>query len=97
MESLKVNESNEETRSDMEVTVEEANTSTNPDESIPVIEGGLKDPSDRRQELLVKSGLAKVCCFNIPVYSFEFSIIFEIHYLHTVVALLSSFWLSSCK
>ncbi|KAF3456285.1 hypothetical protein FNV43_RR00935 [Rhamnella rubrinervis] len=55
----KVNESSEEVRSDMEVTVEEASTSTNPVESIPMVEGGQKDPYDRRQELLVKSGLAE--------------------------------------
>lgn len=34
-------------------------------ESLDLTEGGKKDPLLRRQELLVNSGLAEVCCFTI--------------------------------
>lgn len=34
---------------------------TDHDESTHLVDGGKKDPSVRRQELLVKSGLAEVC------------------------------------
>lgn len=59
--SSEVNRSGEEASSDLEVTVDEANTN---DDDLHLVEGGKKDPSIRRQELLVKSGLAEVCCFN---------------------------------
>ncbi|VVA24672.1 PREDICTED: pumilio [Prunus dulcis] len=59
------NRSGEEASSDLEVTVDEANTN---DDDIHLVEGGKKDPSIRRQELLVKSGLAErlvdVCTEN---------------------------------
>ncbi|BBG93141.1 pumilio 24 [Prunus dulcis] len=51
------NRSGEEASSDLEVTVDEANTN---DDDIHLVEGGKKDPSIRRQELLVKSGLAEI-------------------------------------
>lgn len=49
----------------MEVTEAEADRSSDPEDSVHVVEGGKKDPSVRRQELLVKSGLAEVCCFSL--------------------------------
>ncbi|KAH0993000.1 hypothetical protein GBA52_004483 [Prunus armeniaca] len=54
--SSEVNRSGEEASSDLEVTVDEANTN---DDDLHLVEGGKKDPSIRRQELLVKSGLAE--------------------------------------
>ena len=39
--------------------------SLDPNDSLHTVEGGKKDPSIRRQELLVKSGLVEVCLNNI--------------------------------
>ena len=64
--SSKTKESgDEETKGDLEVTTAEANENTSPSESHHIAEGGKKDPNLRRQELLVDSGLAEVCCFNL--------------------------------
>lgn len=65
--SFQVNGASEEVKpnNDMELTGAEAERSADPGETVPVVEGGKKDPSIRRQELLVKSGLAEVCCFGI--------------------------------
>lgn len=68
--SSKVNGASEEVKpnNDMELTGAEAERSADPGETVPVVEGGKKDPSIRRQELLVKSGLAEklvgVCVEN---------------------------------
>ncbi|XP_062108670.1 pumilio homolog 24 [Humulus lupulus] len=68
--SGKVNGSSEEVKhnDDMEETETEANASSDPVETLHMVEGGKKDPSVRREELLVKSGLAErlvdVCIEN---------------------------------
>ncbi|XP_024030000.1 pumilio homolog 24 isoform X1 [Morus notabilis] len=68
--AFQVNGASEEVKpnNDMEVTEAEAERSADPGETVPVVEGGKKDPSIRRQELLVKSGLAErlvgVCVEN---------------------------------
>lgn len=43
----------------------EANASPKPDGSLDLADGGKKDPTLRRKELLVNSGLAKVFCFSV--------------------------------
>ncbi|PON61968.1 Coatomer beta subunit [Parasponia andersonii] len=66
----KVNGSSEEVKpnNDKEVTEDEANRSSDPGETLNVVEGGKKDPHIRREELLVKGGLAErlvdVCIEN---------------------------------
>lgn len=50
--------------SDVEATTAEVNENTGPIESRLLGEGGKKDSNVRRQELLVDSGLAEVCCFS---------------------------------
>lgn len=77
MESSKVKESSDVAKNDMEVTVAKANRSSDPGDSLHAVEGGKKDPSIRRQELLVKSGLAEVCYFIIINVLIEFSNIFQ--------------------
>ncbi|GMN63404.1 hypothetical protein TIFTF001_032477 [Ficus carica] len=68
--SSKVSGATEEVKpdNDVEVTEAEADRSSDPEDSVHVVEGGKKDPSVRRQELLVKSGLAErligVCIEN---------------------------------
>ncbi|KAM6545096.1 hypothetical protein CsatB_025832 [Cannabis sativa] len=68
--SGKVKGSSEEVKpnDDTEETETEANTSSDPVETLNMVEGGKKDPSVRREELLVKSGLAErlidVCIEN---------------------------------
>lgn len=62
--SLKDKESSDKDNSGREVTMAEADESTSP-ESLLLVEGGKKDPSIRRQELLVGSGLAEVCYIQI--------------------------------
>lgn len=52
------------TDNDIEETEIVANRSSEPGEALDVVEGGKKDPSVRRHELLVKSGLGEVCCFD---------------------------------
>ncbi|XP_048321809.2 pumilio homolog 24 isoform X1 [Ziziphus jujuba] len=59
VESSKVNGSSEEAKNDTGMAVAEANTSSELGDSLHAVEGGKKDPSIRRQELLVKSGLAE--------------------------------------
>lgn len=65
--SVQVSGSIEEVKpnNDVEVTDAEDNRSSDPGETLHTVEGGKKDPSVRREELLVKSGLAEVCCFGI--------------------------------
>lgn len=60
IKSLKDEGSGGEDNSAKEVTMTEANESMSP-EDLPFVEGGKKDSSLRRQELLVGSGLAEVC------------------------------------
>lgn len=45
--------------------VDEATKELNSGEILEMLEGGKKDPLIRRQELLVKSGLAEVCFLKI--------------------------------
>lgn len=47
------------------MAVAEASANRNPEGSLNLVEGGKKDPTLRRQELLVNSGLAKVSWFSI--------------------------------
>lgn len=63
--NLDVDESgNREASHNIEVALDEASGSPNPDDSLNLVEGGKKHPTLRRQELLVNSGLAKVCCLS---------------------------------
>lgn len=63
--SSKAKESGDkEAKSDLEATTAEASENASPSESHHLAEGGKKDPNVRRQELLVGSGLAEVCCFT---------------------------------
>jgi hypothetical protein len=63
--SLKDEESSDKDNSGRDVTMVEADGSAS-SETLQLVEGGKKDPSIRRQELLVGSGLAKVCHRQIP-------------------------------
>ena len=62
--SLKDKESSDKDNNGREVTMEKPDDSTSP-ETLQLIEGGKKDPSIRRQELLVGSGLAEVCYIDL--------------------------------
>lgn len=64
--SLMDEESSDKNDSGKEVTMEEADENTNA-ETLQPIEGGKKDPSLRRQELLMGSGLAEVCHLQISI------------------------------
>ena len=59
------------TDNDIEETETDANRSSDPGETLDMVEGGKKDPSVRRHELLIKSGLAEVCCFDTMNSLFE--------------------------
>lgn len=48
------------------MSASEGNESAEEDNDL--VEGGKKDPFVRRQELLVKSGLAEVCCLTLPFH-----------------------------
>jgi hypothetical protein len=67
--SLKDEESSDKDNYGREVTMAKPDGSTSP-ETLPLIEGGKKDPSIRRQELLVGSGLAEVCYIKISKIPF---------------------------
>lgn len=77
--SLQVNGSSEEVKpdNDIDLTEAEANRSSDPGETLPT-EGGKKDPSVRREELLVKSELAEVCCFDITVCLHLLTAVFQL-------------------
>ena len=62
--SIKDEESSDKDNNGREVTMEKPDESTSP-EALQLIEGGKKDPSIRRQELLVGSGLAEVCYIDL--------------------------------
>lgn len=64
--SLDDNESNE----DKEVAVDEVNKDKTSVDDSDLAESGKKDPLVRRQELLINSGLAEVCCFTLPFLNF---------------------------
>lgn len=66
---LKDEESSVKDNNGREVTMEKPDDSTSP-ETLQLIEGGKKDPSIRRQELLVGSGLAEVCYIQISKIPF---------------------------
>ena len=49
-----------------------------------MVEGGKKDPSVRRHELLIKSGLAEVCCFAQGILFLNPMLNFILTYLHVI-------------
>lgn len=73
----------DEETSDKVVKSEEELTTTNDNQSLSSKEnlpGGKKDPFLRRQELLIKSGLAEVCYLvNFYIY-FVFFLFFVVHF-----------------
>lgn len=78
--SSEVDEAAEENKSDTEDIT--ANLCPSANETLNLSEGGKKDSLLRRQELLVNSGLAEVCCFSIlPTQLIKYEFIFYI-YLH---------------
>lgn len=61
---MKVEDQGEkEPEEDKEVTEDEANKDKTSEDDSYLAESGKKDPFVRRQELLIKSGLAEVSCY----------------------------------
>lgn len=52
----------------MEETADEANKDKNSGDDSNLVESGKKDPTVRRQELLIKSGLAEVGYHGFKIY-----------------------------
>lgn len=59
---MKVSVGDKEPKKDIEVAEDEINEDKTPADDSGLAESGKKDPFVRRQELLIKSGLAEVGC-----------------------------------
>ncbi|XLS90050.1 hypothetical protein HN51_066058, partial [Arachis hypogaea] len=68
-EALKVSLNDEQSKEDTEMAVDERSKDDTPKDDSYVAESGKKDPFVRRQELLIKSGLAEslldICIENV--------------------------------
>lgn len=61
---MNVTINDKESKEDNEMVVDEPNKDKTPVDDSDLAESGKKDPFVRRQELLIKSGLAEVGCFS---------------------------------
>lgn len=77
-EPLKVSLNDKESKEDNEMPVDEPDKDETPVDDSDLVESGKKDPFVRRQELLIKSGLAEVGCFSylLVIISLHVSFLF---------------------